>query len=259
MIKLLINDKEVPFEITKFPDGTSQVWKINHQSLPFDQGKVLWLFENEAEVFHVCQLAHLLSRSFSISPTLCVPYLPYGRQDKRIANDASFALRTFVEMVKPFFYNIETYDPHSEVITMIAEHYTAPDAFHKTVFNHDVACFPDKGAAHRYGTNFADRAPIVHCEKVRDQLTGNILGLSVMNHGIDIEGKTILIVDDICDAGGTFIAVAQELQKFNPLRIDLAVSHGLFSKGKQRIHDSGITNIYTTNSLLRNPDGFKVW
>jgi ribose-phosphate pyrophosphokinase len=193
-------------------------------------------------------------------PILIVPYLPYGRQDKSIANDASFALRTFVEILKPFFYGIETYDPHSEVIPMIAENYTAPDEFHKAVFKHDIACFPDKGAASRYGVSFARTgAPMIYCEKIRDQLTGNILGLSIAGNEVNLEGKTILIVDDICDGGMTFIKVAEELHKFKPKQVDLAVSHGLFSKGKACLHDAGITNIFTTNSLLRNPEGFKVW
>jgi hypothetical protein len=57
----------------------------------------------------------------------------------------------------------------------------------------------------------------------------------------------------------TFIKVAQLLNsQYPPAQIDLAVSHGLFSKGKQVLFDAGISNIYTTNSLLRNPEGFNV-
>ena len=41
----------------------------------------------------------------------------------------------------------------------------------------------------------------------------------------------ILIVDDICDGGMTFIKVAEVLKNFGTKQIDLAVSHGLFSKG----------------------------
>lgn len=260
MIKLLINGKETPFEITKFPDGTSQVWKIEHESLPFDQGRVIWLFENESELFHVCQLAQLLARSFSITPTLFVPYLPYGRQDKTIANNTSFALRTFVEVVRSFFHRIETYDPHSDAISPYYQvSFISPKDFHKSVLNHDVVCFPDKGAATRYKWSFED-TPVIYCDKVRDQLTGNITGLFIVGAQRDtLTDKKILIVDDICDGGMTFIKVAEALQTFNPKQVDLAVSHGLFSKGKACLYDAGIANIYTTNSLLRNPEGFKVW
>jgi ribose-phosphate pyrophosphokinase len=218
-----------------------------------------YLFENEAELFHICQLADLISyQSIKRYPRLICPYLPYARQDKLISNNSSFALNTFLSVIASKISFLKTYDAHSDTGSEIIES-TQPTDFHKSVFNHDIACFPDKGAVTRYGTNFADRAPVIHCEKVRDQLTGNILGLNVMNNGVDIEGKTILIVDDICDGGMTFIKVAEVLHQFKPKQVDLAVSHGLFTKGKQCLHDAGITNIYTTNSLLRNPEGFKVW
>lgn len=53
MIKLLINEQEVKFELTKFPDGTSQVWKLQ-DDIDFDEYAdvpvILWLFENEGEI-----------------------------------------------------------------------------------------------------------------------------------------------------------------------------------------------------------------
>lgn len=263
MIKLLISEQEVKFETTIFPDGTSQVWKIE-DDVYFDEYAgdpvILWLFENEAELMQVLQLANLVQTHFDASECILrVPYLPYGRQDKKVDNKLSFALQTF----KDILYNanitrIETFDPHSNTPMVYADsdgilnmvHY-----FHKSILNHDVICFPDKGAATRYGSY---GLPVVYCEKVRDQLTGNILGLKVYGDA-DLTNKRVLIIDDICDGGMTFIKVAEALKPFNPKQVDLAVSHGLFSKGKQCLHDAGITNIFTTNSLLRNPEGYKVW
>jgi ribose-phosphate pyrophosphokinase len=256
MVKLLVDGKEHKFTTTIFPDGTSQVWKLDLGLEEGDEIKILWLFENEAELFHVCQLAQLLEHEYDYSPDLVVPYLPYGRQDKEISNSASFALHTFTNIL----YNcnicrVETFDAHSNVKTETYIHSESPTNFHKTILNHDVICFPDKGAASRYGSY---GLPAIYCEKVRDQLTGNILGLKVQGE-VDLTNKRILIIDDICDGGMTFIKVAEALKPYQPKQIDLAVSHGLFSKGKQVLHDAGITNIYTTNSLLRNPEGFKVW
>jgi ribose-phosphate pyrophosphokinase len=260
MIKLLINDKEVPFEITKFPDGTSQVWKITKDIYVQDKLKIQWLFENEAELFHLCQLIQLLSTKHN-SITLEVPYLPFARQDKEISNESSFAISTFAEIMSTFPYvsKIESFDVHSQTNSLMGLLQSrSPRDFHASVFNHDVVCFPDKGAAHRYKWSFDTDIPVVYCEKVRDQLTGNITGLKVIS-STDLTNKSILIVDDICDGGMTFIKVTEELNKLKPKQVDLAVSHGLFSKGKACLYDVGISNIYTTNSLLRNPDGFKVW
>ncbi len=261
MIKLLVDGEEVKFENTKFPDGTSQVWKINQYPIFEDEHetKILWLFENEGELVQVCQLAQLVEKLYGNAPDLVVPYLPYGRQDKEISNSSSFALQTFTNIL----YNVnicrvETFDAHSNVETNTHIESQSPKDFHKAILNHDIVCFPDKGAARRYLESFQE-VPVIYCEKVRNQLTGEITGLSVHTNDHDLTGKRILIVDDICDGGMTFIKVTETLNPYRPKQVDLAVSHGLFSKGRQVLHNAGITNIYTTNSLLRNPEGFKVW
>lgn len=119
--------------------------------------------------------------------------------------------------------------------------------------NNDVVIVaPDKGAMARaqlaakaMGVPYED---IVYGEKVRDPDTGNILGLILFKEGDpraigrvhlypgslysdSIGGKKLLIVDDICDGGRTFIELAKLLREFNPASITLYVTHGIFSKG----------------------------
>lgn len=260
MIKLLVDDREVKFTTTIFPDGTSQVWKVEEELFEDNDIKILWVFENEGELMHVCQLAQL-TQLLSKQPdsTLVVPYLPYGRQDKALSNSASFSLKTFVDILYSVnVCRIETFDAHSNQ-EELGIYSAEPTLFHQEVFHHDVVCFPDKGAAARYNKSQSfGGAPAVYCEKVRNQETGEILGLKLIGDA-DLNNKRILIVDDICDGGMTFIKVAEQLKAFNPLQIDLAVSHGIFSRGKGVIKEAGITNIYTTNSLPRNPESFKIW
>ena len=260
MIKLLINNQEVGFSTTVFPDGTSQVWKIEKDMFHDDTVQILWMFESEVELFHVCQLATLLSNAYDTQPTLMCPYLPYGRQDKKIDNHASFALTVAKTMLmRSGITEICAFDVHSDRPGI---NNISPVYFQKSVLDHHVVCFPDKGAKDRYSLNLSvnsgNDVGFIHAEKVRNQDTGDITGLDLITNSISLTDKTILIVDDICDGGMTFIKLAQKLKEYKPARIDLAVSHGLFSKGKQVLHDAGISNIYTTNSLLRNPEGFKV-
>lgn len=262
MIKLLINKQEVKFETTIFPDGTSQVWKLD--DFEFDQYAdepvILWLYENEAELFHVLQLNALVEHQVGEPCLLRVPYLPYGRQDKEISNDATFALKTFTDtLYNAGICRVETFDAHSkyEMIYPIDE--VSVVDFHKTLTDYDVICYPDVGASERYKYNFdLDAHSHIAFEKVRNQQTGEITGLKLLGTQ-ELKGRSILIVDDICDGGMTFIKVAKALKEYGPSKIDLAVSHGLFTKGRQVLHDAGIGTIYTTNSLLRNPEGFKVW
>ena len=61
----------------------------------------------------------------------------------------------------------------------------------------------------------------------------------------------MLIVDDLCDAGGTFIGSAQVLRDAGARSVSLYVTHGLFSKGVGNLLEQGIDRIYTTSSLAR--------
>ena len=60
--------------------------------------------------------------------------------------------------------------------------------------------------------------------------------------------RRILIVDDICDGGGTFLGLAQELKAKNAGNLYLAVSHGIFSRGFEDL-EKVFTKIYTTDSF----------
>jgi ribose-phosphate pyrophosphokinase len=247
--------ENIDFQLSLFPDSTSQVWQIKFPTnAPSNRFQILWLFENEGELFQVLQLAKLIKSEFKSDVTLEIPYLPYARQDKQISNQSTWAIHLFAEILNQNgILDVTTFDQHSPLYFKSR----SPQDFHRSIINHDILCFPDKGATKRY-PHLAEY-PVLHCEKVRDQQSGVIEKLSLGPTSLDLRDKRILIVDDLCDGGGTFIQVAQVLQPLGPKQIDLCVSHGLFTKGRDVLHAAGIKNIFTTNSLLRNTNGFSVW
>jgi ribose-phosphate pyrophosphokinase len=68
-------------------------------------------------------------------------------------------------------------------------------------------------------------------------------------------GKTVLLVDDICDAGGTFLGL-QTILEGHGATSDLFVTHGLFSAGTKALRRSFRT-LYATDSLHYPADGVK--
>jgi ribose-phosphate pyrophosphokinase len=66
----------------------------------------------------------------------------------------------------------------------------------------------------------------------------------------DTINSAVLIVDDICDGGGTFIGIAKALPK--DVKKYLYVTHGIFSKGLREL-TGHFEHIYTTNSY---PHGY---
>lgn len=120
-------------------------------------------------------------------------------------------------------------------------------------FKPNAVVIPDKGAAETILPYICKHIPYVNfilCEKTRDSVTGKLSNPII--HG-DVTGKRLLIVDDICDGGGTFIQLADELKSKGASTLGLAVVHGIFSKGYKELNKRFET-IYTTNSFRANPD-----
>lgn len=249
MIYIESSDEYHPVEPTIFPDGTSQVWKI------CDVGArvpVKWEFESEAEVFHLCQLLHLLS---SHTVELFVPFLPYGRQDKRVSNESTFALRTLGELLDTFgVKSVSTVDAHSQVLGSFGFRFInlSPSEYILDAINRtsaDSVCYPDLGAEKRYGDMMLGVGRVV-LDKVRDQSTGNITGMRI-SHTTAVDPREILIVDDICDGGRTFCEAAKVLKKAYPgSSIHLYVTHGIFSKGLAPLLDAGISTFHTMKGVV---------
>jgi ribose-phosphate pyrophosphokinase len=259
MLKLYSNTQEIEFKTTMFPDKTSQVWQLGGtDGLDLSNLRVLWLFEGEHELSQLLQLVYLLRSLYGSRIELHAPYLPYARQDKPVSNTSTWALHLLQKLIREAgIEKVRVFDQHSPCFFESE----SAESFHKSVINHDLICFPDKGARQRYphlqGSPHGSR--YVWCEKVRDQLTGAITGLTLHAMGHQLRGARVCIVDDLCDGGRTFIEVAAKLREAQVAAIDLVVSHGLFSQGKDVLHEAGIGTIYTTNSLLHNADGYKVW
>ena len=64
-----------------------------------------------------------------------------------------------------------------------------------------------------------------------------------------VAGKDVLIADDLCDAGGTFIGSAAVLRAAGARSVSLYVTHGLFSRGVAALLQQGIDHIWTTTSV----------
>lgn len=245
------DDNIIKYTITKFPDKTQQAWKIEEVN---KITKVTWLYEDDSELLLLIQL--LLIRGnylFLQKPSLHIPFFPHARQDKQISNENTFSKVVICDILKHYehlYSHIETVDVHS---TEYFENFKyqpiniKQDFITKYTLNPDLICFPDKGASGRgYNTH---EIPYFSLDKSRNQLTGEITGL-LCSLPLDLKNKTILIVDDICDGGKTFIEASKVLKQMGAKNVDLYTSHGIYSKGTQVLKDSGIRNIYNREEQI---------
>jgi ribose-phosphate pyrophosphokinase len=126
-----------------------------------------------------------------------------------------------------------------------------------TINNNAILVSPDAGASkkiYKLAEQIGYKGDIITCSKDRDK-DGKLTKTFVPMNKIHDTCKDIIIIDDICDGGGTFINIAKEIKdKYFKNKIYLVVTHGIFSKGfgeLQQYFDA----IYTTNSYKQlNPD-----
>lgn len=248
---LYLNGHKV--EVTMFPDGTSQVWKLPEEMLGVKSNSIKWDFSHEGELFHLMQLVALLKKiQAGVPRRLQLPYLPYGRQDKEVSNTSTFALKLFAECIDSLgFWSVEITDPHSKVaLEYIQNSYAIYPKDYLIYVAHSIGaeevCYPDKGARDKYVKEYNLKLPISFGSKVRNQTTGLIESYSVeVGMGAEIKGKIVLVVDDICDGGATFSMLAEKLYKLGAKEVNLFITHGIFSKGLTPLHNAGIKNIFT--------------
>lgn len=212
----------------------------------------------------------------AIEVHLIMPYVPYARQDRVPAPGESLTSKVFCNLINDQHYNTVTVlDVHSDVTVALLDrvrHVTLPQAVARAMPKRDwantVLVAPDAGAMKKT----LDLAKLVGCPQVvcafkdRDTATGKITGTRVDLTFTPEAGKRWLVVDDICDGGYTFIELAKALEaKLEPyfgadFKLDLWVSHGLFTKGYQGLswHYDSIetTNSWNFNGLYNmRPDG----
>lgn len=230
---------------TLFPDGTSQVWKIPEEILKLKKVSVKWDFTDEREFMHLAQLKNLLD-TYLVEASLTMTYLPYGRQDKSIGNNSTYALISFSRLLNSLqFTRVFVLDAHSYVAKELINNFQniPPHEYVyklRDLLKPDHYCYPDKGAVEKYAGTLGH--VYLYGDKLRDQYTGNILKYNLIGNPQD---QKILIIDDICDGGATFVVLAKSLYNAGAKEVNLFVTHGIFSKGLTPLTDAGIKRIFT--------------
>lgn len=184
---------------------------------------------------------------------LILPYVPGARQDRiNPTGDVLFTIKSVANIINAKrFKSVSVFDPHSPVTPALINRCKvlpvsdiALAAFSDQNYAGIIA--PDLGAAKRAEEVAAVlKLPVYFGAKHRDVSTGKLDGFA-----IKIPFGHYLVVDDICDGGGTFVGLGEKI-KDNLATADLYVSHGLFSKGTDTLSKYYGT-IYTTNSLELN-------
>lgn len=202
---------------------------------------------------------------------LILPYFPAARQDRVCNSGEPLTVKVMADIVNGCgFDNVFIFSPHSEVVTALINNVkvlSLDEIFIQKIIE-EVAeghviniVSPDAGSEKRTEklvqtlskNNPWRRFDIVKCGKVRDVSTGELKSFHVNFE--DLKGNPVLLTDDICSMGGTFIGLGKELKDRNAGKMYLYTSHADCVEGVQNMVEY-FDKYFTTNSK-KNWNEFK--
>ena len=208
---------------------------------------------------------------------IIMPFLYESRQHKRNGRESLDCALALQELVRMGVDNIITFDAHDprvqNAIPLNGFETVSPTyQFIKSLLgtvkdlqidsDHMMAISPDEGGTHRaiYLANvlgldmgmFYKRRDYTRIVNGRNPIVAHeFLGSSV-------EGKDVIIIDDMISSGDSIIEVAKELKRRKANRIFAAATFGLFTNGLDRFdkaYEEGLIHgVLTTNLIYRTPN-----
>lgn len=203
----------------------------------------------------------LLAQAKQILPNLKYLYILYllgARCDRRFSDGEAFDLEIVADVINSLkFEEVKILKPHSPVALQLIKNSTEVNItsamisrclYEERIGSNAAIVSPDKGASSWVGRHaFTFNLPLVQCDKQRSTTGHRSVSEIIvpkLPQGID----NYIIVDDLCDGGGTFIGVAEKLLEQGAKQVFLVVTHAIMSKGLD-VFRGKIKNIYCTNSF----------
>jgi len=194
--------------------------------------------------------------------TAVIPYFGYARSDKKDRPRVPISAKLVANLItKAGAHRVLTIDLHASQIQgffdIPVDHlYAAPivvDYFKTNPIDNLIVVAPDTGGAER-ARAYAKRlnAGLALCDKRRDRPNE----ADVMNIVGDVKGKNCLIIDDMCDTGGTICKVAEALHKAGANEISACFTHGVLSgNAVENISGSYLKKVIVTNTIPVRDNG----
>ena len=230
-----------PIKLTTFPN------KEHRLDLPTEylekHNTVLWQFESDASIFELLLFDRAMTQ-LDESYDLTISYMPYSRMDRIQKENTAFSLELLCDLFSIQLDSLNklfVLDPHSPITLKLLTEFniSAKEVnyslaknvidYTQVDLNNAWVVFPDKGAAGRYKAE--DYPNVIICDKTRDFATGKITGMTAHVHTMTTEpdeNAPILIIDDLCSYGGTFIRAIEtvkELEQVHSNKAWLIVTH----------------------------------
>lgn len=249
-----LNLKQGEVDIKNFKDG--EIWVKYSENI---RGRDVYIVQpTNPPADNILELLIMIDaarRSSAKKITAVLPYFGYARQDRKDQPRVSITAKLLANLITVAGADrIITMDLHTPQIQGFFD-IPFDHLYGSIVFtplftennNNLVVVSPDLGGI-KIARSYAKRlnAGLVVIDKRRPEANVS----EVMNIIGDVEGKDVLIVDDLIDTGGTFVSCVEALHRRGANKIVGAVTHALLSgKAIQIIENSFIDKLYVTDTI----------
>lgn len=240
-------------ELKRFSDG--EIWAKYKENL---RGRDIYIIQSTHppadNLFELLIMVDAARRASAKSINAVIPYFGYARQDRKDQPRVSLAAKLVANLI--------TTAGADRVISMDL-HAAQIQGFFDIPFDHLygspiftglfadienlVVVSPDTGGI-KLARSYAKK---MHKELVViDKRRPKANQAEVMNIIGEVEGKNVLLVDDLIDTAGTFVSAIHALKRKGAKKIMGAVTHPLLSANAiERIKNSEIDKLYVSDTI----------
>jgi len=194
-----------------------------------------------------------------------IPYFGFARQDRKDKPRVAIGSKLIANMLMAAGVDrIMTMDLHADQIQGFFEvpvdHLYASTLFLKEIQKLDtenlVIAAPDVGGAKRansYAKNL--NCGLALCHKNRKK-ANEVAEMTVIG---DVDGKDVVIIDDMCDTAGTLTKAADLLIEKGAKSVRAFCTHAVLSgPAYERINNSSLTELVVTNTIPLKEESSKI-
>jgi ribose-phosphate pyrophosphokinase len=204
-------------------------------------------------------------RASANSIVAVIPYFGYARQDKKGKPRVPIGAKLMANLLSAAGVSrVMTIDLHADQIQGFFEvpvdHLYASELFiediHSLNLNNLVIASPDMGGSKRANAyaKLLDTGVVI-CYKERAK--ANVIGdMKILG---DVNGKDVVIIDDMVDTAGTLTKAADLMIEKGAKSVRAYCTHGILSgDAYKRIKESGIKELVITNTIPKTHESSKV-
>jgi ribose-phosphate pyrophosphokinase len=224
------------------------------------RGKYVYLvqstFPNSDNLMELLLMIDAAKRASAYKVIAIIPYYGFARQDRKDKPRVSIGAKLIADMLSVAGVDrVITMDLHADQIQgffdVPLDHLYASTIFAPYIkslkLNELVIASPDVGGSKRAGSYSKYlAAPMVICHKTREK--ANLVGeMRIIG---EVEGKDVIIVDDMVDTAGTLCKAADLMIAQGANSVRAIVTHGVMSGNAiENVKNSALTELIFTDSI----------